>query len=234
MPIARRWRFSIYLVAGLFALCIPLFLLTSHLSWAINESRLYEYGFDKYDVSHETGLSDEQLEDITVAVIRYLNSGEQSEVLGIFDESEMAHLQDVKGLIHINYYINGLTFGYVAAFIAGGFIWLKKRFVPALMKLLLDGSTLTLAMLIALGISALVDFDGLFFAFHRLFLAGDSGVLSGYMPRIFTEGFFADTTLFIIAAILVESLMLGGISGFFVLRTRRSSSLAAAGGAGPG
>lgn len=230
----RHVRLPVYLTIGLFVLCIPLFLLTSHISWAINEVHLYEYGFDKYDVSQETGISDEQLDEITKAVIRYINSREQAEALDIFDESEMAHLQDVRELALINYIMAGCTFGYIVAFIMGSFVWLRKRFVPILTKLALAGSILTLALLVALGISAIVDFDGLFSAFHRLFFAGDSGVLSGYMPCIFTEEFFGDATLFITAAILVESLILGGISGFFVLRTRRNSGLTAAGGAGPG
>ena len=229
----RHVRIPIYLAIGLFVLCIPLFLFTSHITWAINEVHLYRYGFGKYDVSQGTGISDEQLDDLTTAVINYINNGEQAEALDIFDENEMTHLQDVRELILINYIVAGCTLGYMVVFVTGGFVWLRKRFVPILTKLALAGSILTLALLVALGISAIADFDGLFSAFHRLFFAGDSGVLSGYMPCIFTEGFFADTTLFITAAILLESLILGGISGFFVLRTRRSSRLTAAGGAGP-
>jgi len=226
-------RLLISLAIGLFVLCIPLFLLTSHITWAINEVQLYKYGFDKYDVSQENGISDEQLDEITKAVVQYINSGEQAEALDIFDENEMAHLRDVRRLILTNYIVAGCTFGYMVVLLTGGFLRLKKRFVPILTKLALAGSILTLALLVALGISAIVDFAGLFSAFHRLFFAGDSGVLSGYMPCIFTEGFFADTTLFITGAILVESLILGGISGIFVLRMRRSSRLTAAGGAGP-
>ena len=234
MPISKYRRIHIYLVISLFVLCLPLFLLTSHLSWAVNEVHLYEYAYDKYDVSQETGLSDEQLEDIAAAVILYLNSGERNEALDIFNEGEMAHLQDVRGLVIINYILAGCTFGYLFAFVVLGFIWLRKRFAPILTRLSLAGSALTLALLVLLGIWATVDFDGLFTAFHRLFLPGDSGVLIGYMPCIFTEGFFGDTTLFIAAAIIVESLIIGGISGFFVLTMRRRNELAAAGGAGPG
>jgi integral membrane protein (TIGR01906 family) len=222
MSKARHVRLPVYLAIGLFILCIPLFLFTSHITWAINEFHLYEYGFDKYDVSQETGISDEQLDEIAIAVIQYINSGEQTEALDIFDENEIAHLQDVRQLILINYILAGCTFGYIVAFIMGSFVWLRKRFVPILTKLALAGSILTLTLLIALGISAIVDFYGLFSAFHRLFFSGDSGVLSGYMPCIFTEGFFADTTLFITGAILVESLILGAVSGFLVLRRIKS------------
>jgi integral membrane protein (TIGR01906 family) len=230
----RRVKILLYLAIGLLVLCVPLFLLSIHISWVTNDINLYKYGFNKYNVSQETGIGDEQLDEITKAAVHYINSGEQTKALDIFDESEMAHLQDVRQLILTNYIMVGCTFGYMVVFLTGGFIWLRKRFVPILTKLALAGSILTLALLIALGISAIVDFYGLFSAFHRLFFSGDSGVLSGYMPCIFTEGFFGDITLFITAAISLESLILGGISGFFVLRTRRTSRLAATGGAGPG
>lgn len=220
----RHVRIPIYLAIGLFVLCIPLFLLTSHITWAINEVHLYRYGFDKYDVSQETGISDEQLDDLTTAVINYINNGEQAEALDIFDESEMVHLRDVRQLTLINYIVAGCTLGYMVVFVTGGFVWLRKRFVPILTKLALAGSVLTLALLVALGISAIVDFDGLFSTFHRLFFAGDSGVLSGYMPCIFTEGFFADTTLLITGAIMVECLILAAVSGFFVLKRIKSVS----------
>jgi integral membrane protein (TIGR01906 family) len=229
----RHMRLPIYLAIGLFVLCIPLFLLSTHISWATNDINLYKYGFNKYNVSQETGISDGQLDEITKAVVQYINSGERAEALDIFDENEMAHLQDVRQLILIDYIVAGCALGYMVVFVAGGFVWLRKRFVQILTKLALAGSILTLALLIILGISAIVDFYGLFSAFHRLFFSGDSGVLSGYMPCIFTEGFFGDTTLFITAAILVESLILGGISGFFVLRTRRNCRLTAAGGTSP-
>ena len=76
-------------------------------------------------------------------------------------------------------------------------------------------------MLISLGIVALVDFDRLFTEFHKLFFSGDSWVLSGYLPRLFTQGFFSDTALFIAGAMAAESLVLGGICGYLLLRQQR-------------
>jgi hypothetical protein len=58
-------------------------------------------------------------------------------------------------------------------------------------------------------------------------------MLSGYLTRIFTEEFFADAILFIFAATMIESLVIGGGSYLLVLR-KNSGSLTAACGTGAG
>lgn len=218
----RPLRFIGALGVGLFILCIPIFLVTSDLRWAVNEVRLYEYGFSKYDVSEETGLSDGELLEVAQELIHYVNTGEWGEDLEIFNEREVAHLKDVKGLIQLCYHLQEATFGYLIACTLGGFFWQRKRFTPSLARMMAGGSILTIALLLVVGIAALVNFQWLFGAFHRLFFSGDSWILSGYLPRIFTEGFFSDAALLIIGAVVVEALVIGAIGGFFVLRGRRA------------
>lgn len=218
----RPLKFLGALGVGIFILCIPIFLVTSNLRWAVNEVHLYEYGFGKYDVSEETGLSDGELLEVAQELIHYVNTGEWGEDLEIFNEREVAHLKDVKGLIELCYHLQEATFGYLIAFTLGGFIWQRKRFAPSLARMMAGGSILTIALLLVVGIAALVNFQWLFGAFHRLFFSGDSWILSGYLPRIFTEGFFSDAALLIIGAVVVEALVIGAIGGFFVLRGRRA------------
>ncbi|MQY55355.1 MAG: TIGR01906 family membrane protein [Dehalococcoidia bacterium] len=218
----RPLKFIGALGVGLFILCIPIFLVTSDLRWAVNEVRLYEYGFSKYDVSEETGLSDGELLEVAQELIHYVNTGEWGEDLEIFNDREVAHLKDVKGLIQLCYHLQEATFGYLIVFTLGGFFWQRKRFTPSLARMMAGGSILTIALLLVVGIAALVNFQWLFGAFHRLFFSGDSWILSGYLPRIFTEGFFSDAALLIIGAVVVEALVIGAIGGFFVLRGRRA------------
>lgn len=218
----RPLKFLGALGVGLFILCIPIFLVTIDLRWAVNEIRLYEYGFSKYNVSEETGLSDGELLEVAQGLIHYFNTGERGEEFEIFNEREVAHLKDVKGLIQLCYHLQEATFGYLIAFTLGGFFWQRKRFAPSLARMMVGGSILAIALLIVMGIVALVNFQWLFRAFHHLFFSGDSWILSGYLPRIFTEGFFSDAALFIIGAVVVEALVLGGLGGFFVLRGRRA------------
>lgn len=218
----RPLKFLGALGVGIFILCIPIFLVTSNLRWAVNEVQLYEYGFGKYDVSEETGLSDGELLEVAQELIHYVNTGEWGEDLEIFNEREVAHLKDVKGLIELCYHLQEATFSYLIAFTLGGFFWQRKRFAPSLARMMAGGSILTIALLLVVGIAALVNFQWLFGAFHRLFFSGDSWILSGYLPRIFTEGFFSDAALLIIGAVVVEALVIGAIGGFFVLRGRRA------------
>ena len=230
----RPRRAILRLAAGLFIICIPLFLLSSHLTWAVNSIGLYQYGFDRYDVSQDTGLSDGQLREIGLGLIHYFNSGQAGAELELFNEREMTHLQDVRGLIQANYRLQGATLGYMLAFVIAGLAWQRRRvslFARLLARASLGGSLLTLASLIVLGIAYAASFGWLFECFHRLFFSGDSWILSGYLPRIFPEAFFADAALFIAAAIALESLVLGSICAFFVLKWRRER-LEAAGGAG--
>jgi len=207
---------------GLFILCIPILLITTNLRWAVNEERLYEYGFDKYEVSEKTGLSNEELQEVARALIGYFETGEKSEYLDIFNERETAHLEDVKVLIELCYHLQQATFCYIAAFTLGGFLWQRKRFAPTLAGMMVGSSILTVALLAVVGIVALVNFQCLFLAFHHLFFRGDSWILSGYLPRIFTEGFFSDAALFIIGAVVVEALVIGGLGGFFIHRWRKA------------
>jgi len=73
---------------------------------------------------------------------------------------------------------------------------------------------------VVIGIAALVDFNWLFLAFHRVFFSNDLWVLSGYLPHIYTEGFFSDAGKIVVIETAVESILIGVTTGFFVLRRR--------------
>lgn len=218
------------LAMGVFILCIPIFLLTTNMAGAVNSARLYEYGFNRYEVSEATGIGDEDLLVVAREMIHYFNSEEEPIQITIlapggeelFNEREVAHLKDVKGLIRLCYNLQVATFGCLAVILIGGFVWQRRRFGPSLAKMALGGGALTIALLLLVGIAALVNFDWLFLNFHRLFFSGDSWILSGSLPQIFPQGFFYDAALFIVGATIVEALVIGGIGGYFVLRRRRA------------
>ena len=71
MPDRKHWRALVYIAIVLFILCIPLLLVTSHLTWAVNDLQLYEQGFVKYSVSRDTGLSGEKLHEVAVGPVSY-------------------------------------------------------------------------------------------------------------------------------------------------------------------
>ncbi len=219
----RLLRVSIPAVSFLFIICIPFLLLTSDLRWAVNDLRLYQYGFDKYQISQETGFSNEELIDTSKGLIAYFNTGEVDNTLDIFNEKEMAHLRDVRGLIQLCYALQYATLGYIILFLAAGFAWKRRQFLPAMYKLFVYGSILSVAALAMVVIATLIDFDWLFMIFHRLFFTGDTFILSGYLPTIFTESFFSDAAKFMAIAIIIEAVIIGTITGGLLLRSRRRS-----------
>ena len=220
----RLLRVSMLAASFLFIICIPFLLLTSNLLWAVNDLRLYQYGFDKYHISQATPFSNETLIDTAKGLIKYFNSGEIDSTLSIFNEREMAHLRDVRNLIQLCYAIQYATLGYIVLFLAAGFAWKRRQFLPAIYKLFVYGSILSIAALSVIGIAALINFDWLFLAFHHLFFTGNSFILSGYLPTIFTAGFFSDAAKFIVIAIITEAIIIGAIMGGLLLRYRRRSA----------
>lgn len=105
LRIAAKW---------LFILCLPILLLSASIAGAVNCLWLYKYGFDKYDVGQTTGLADAELEKAARGLISYFNSDEEpisvtvvkdGEPFGLFNQREIAHLADVKGLIRLDYWM---------------------------------------------------------------------------------------------------------------------------------
>ena len=105
LVITARW---------LFILCLPALLLTASIGIAVNSQWLYEYGFDKYNISQVTGLPDSELEKAAGGLIDYFNSGEEfiditviknGQPFTLFNQKEVAHLKDVKGLIQLDYWV---------------------------------------------------------------------------------------------------------------------------------
>ena len=219
----RLLRVSMLAASFLFIICIPFLLITSNLRWAVNDLRLYQYGFDKYHISQETGFSNEELIGISKGLITYFNTGEVNNSLDIFNEREMAHLRDVRGLIQLCYAIQYATLGYIVLFLAAGFAWKRKHFLPAMYKLFAYSSIFSIVALAMVIIAALIDFDWLFLAFHHLFFTGNTFILSGYLPIIFTEGFFSDAAKFVAIAIIIETIIIGAITGGLLLRYRRKT-----------
>lgn len=224
-------RIFVALLVIIFILCVPAFLLSSNLRWAVNSVGLYQYGFNKYEISEATGISDEDLLVATRQMIHYFNSKEEPihiTVLtpqgdALFNSREVDHLKDIKGLVGLCYHVQVGALGYIAAFVIGGFIWQRKRFLPLLLRGIVGGGILTIALLVAVGVAALVSFDWLFLGFHRLFFTSDTWMLNpatDYLMMMFTPGFFYDAALFIAGATIAEALVLGGIGVFFMLRRK--------------
>lgn len=220
-------RFLSVLAKWLFMLSLPPLLLTASIAGALNSKWLYEYGFEKYNVSQATGLAESELEKAAGGLISYFNSDEEyisltvikdGKPFQLFNEREGGHLKDVKELFRLDYRVLLGTFIYASVYGVIYLFWRKERRQVA--RGLAGGSILTLALMLVLGLGALISFDQLFLQFHLISFANDLWLLDpahDYLIMLFPQGFWYDTTLFCALATVTEAMIIGGVSGWYLI-----------------
>jgi integral membrane protein (TIGR01906 family) len=205
----------------LFILCLPVLLLTVSVSWTVNSLWLYKYGFDRYGVSQTTGLAQSELDKAAAGLIKYFNSDDETisitvmkdgKPLTLFNEREMAHLRDVKGLFRLVYRLLLGTLVYALVYVGLSlFVWPERR---QLAWGLAGGGCLTLVLMLALGLGILFSFDQLFWQFHIISFANDLWLLDptrDYLIMLFPRGLWYDLFLLWAAATAVGAIILGGV-----------------------
>lgn len=220
--------------ACLFVVSLPLLLLTSNLRFMVGETYLYQYGFDKYEVSSVTGLEENELIKAATGLIRYFKGEKDSPQVKVikntrgielFSQREIKHLKDVKGLIQLFYAVQWITLGYILAYTIVGFIVRKQAFLKRLALTVLLGGTLVLTLFAFLGIWAVVDFQGLFLKFHLASFQNELWMLDPskhYLIMMFPEGFFHDAALFLVGITVAEAIVLGGVAGAYLKTNLRN------------
>ena len=222
MRIAAKW---------LFILCLPVLLLTASVSVMVNSLWLYRYGFEKYGVSQTTSLAPSELDKAAKGLIGYFNSDDDyinltvlkdGKPLVLFNEREVSHLRDVKGLFSLVYRVLLGTLIYALVYIGSSFfLWQDRR---RMAWGLVGGGSLTLFLMLVLGVGTLFNFDQLFLQFHLISFANDLWMLDptrDYLIMLFPQGFWYDVTLFCALAAAVGAVILGGVGGWYVASRRR-------------
>jgi integral membrane protein (TIGR01906 family) len=216
---------------GLFILCLPVLLLSASLAVAANCPWLYRHGFDKYGVGQTTELADTDLEKVIGRIIGYFNSGEEDisiivekggQPFVLFNEREVAHMRDVKGLIRLDYYLLlGTLIGTITFTALCLFLWRDRR---RLAWGLFGGGALTLALMAVLGIVIALDFEDFFLRFHMLSFANEFWRLDparDYLIMLFPQGFWFDAALYCTVAAAAGAFVLGGVGWW--LKTKGKS-----------
>ena len=224
LVIAAKW---------LFILCLPILLLTASIGWGINSSWLYKYGFEKYNVSQTTGLAEKELEKAATGLISYFNSGEANisltvikdgESFELFNQREVVHLRDVKGLIRLDYWVLLGTLIYALSYTGVSLFWRRRKHWRQLAWGIVSGSGITLALMLALGLGTLLNFDQLFLQFHLLSFTNELWQLDparDYLIMLFPGGFWYDAAIFCAGITAGLAIILGGVAGGYLLFTRR-------------
>ncbi len=225
------WR----ILTILFVVAVPLFLIASNVRWAVNEMRLYKYGFDKFNIASNTGIPDDELMRAASQIRAYFNNGEEFldvrvELGGversIYNQREILHMRDVKGLVQGVYQVQEGTGAYLLAFAVLGFALWRGGFWRRLARTARWGGAVTIGLLVLVGLLLLVGFSQVFLAFHLISFSNNLWQLDpyrDYLLRMFPEGFFLDATLFIALATTIEALLIGGVS-WGALRWRGSTA----------
>jgi integral membrane protein (TIGR01906 family) len=215
-----------------FILCLPVLLATASMAWAANSVWLYRAGFEKYDVGQTTGLSDSELEKAATGLIHYFRSGEEyvsitvvkdGRPFELFTEEEIIHFRDVKGLLWLDYRVLLGTLLYCLAYAGVSLVWQRRRNWRRLAWAAVGGSSLTLALMLAIGLAALVNFDSLFLQFHLISFANKFWSARGYMVLLFPRGFWYDTVLLCAAITAGLAVLLGGVAGAYLLFRRKTA-----------
>ena len=218
---------SLSFIAGiLFIICIPTLLISTNLRLAANSPRLYEYGFNKYEVSSEVGLDESELKDFAREMIAYFNSDEEFMNTDLFSQRELAHLKDVKGLLRQAFYFQIASGAFIAIYLIFNFVRRRGVFWGELPIQVIRGGIVTVVFLAVLGLWAVTDFNSLFLLFHVLSFRNELWQLNqgDTMLLMFPQGFFNDAALFVGVATIGEAVILGGIAWGFIVRRRKSTN----------
>lgn len=221
------------IAAVIFVLCLPLLLVSTNLRFIINSAGFYAREFDRYHISQDTGLPREELGKVARGMIAYFNNRDEFIHLTVqgpqgpfelFKEKEIEHLKDVKGLVRLDYKVQGVTLACVLAYLAFVLNWKRRQAWRYIGRSALAGSALTVVLLLALGITSAVDFNAVFLLFHLISFSNLLWILdpsTDYMIRIFTWQFFYDALLLLAGATLLEGLLIGGISWWRLKGTKK-------------
>jgi integral membrane protein (TIGR01906 family) len=214
----------------LFIICIPLLALTSSITVAVNSSHFYTVRFAKYDVKQslaEAGLTltDTQMQDIAKGFIRYFNSGQEyiqldvvqnGQPVPLFNEEEIIHFKDVKGLFVFNYRVNGFSLFYVLLYALMAIFWKQGKYRKYLAWNIVAGGGLTLGLMLLAGIGIMIDFDWLFYQFHLISFSNSFWSAEGNMLLLFPDGFWVDAARFCAVFTAVFAIVLGSIGWWYI------------------
>jgi len=225
MKIARNILF------WLFVLCLPVLIITTIIRWELNEIRLYEYGFDKYEIGEVTGIDRLQLKGIAQHLIDFFNLKvdsvqlavtRQGEQFALFNEREIIHLEDVRNLIQLDYRVQLAVLALMVVCILVLWLGFKEGWWTTV-RGLLWGSVVTLGLMLFLALWAVIGFERLFILFHLVSFSNEFWILDptrDYLIMLFPEGFFYDAALLGFGAVMLTALVIGGAS-FAALRLGR-------------
>ncbi len=216
------------------ALALALFTLPVSFSvrYATTSASWWERGFERYDATGRTGLTQDEVLRVAQETRDYLTNDDallDVEVAGgpFYSHREILHMVDVKRLMARTFDAGWAALGFIIAAVVGLARFSRGRALRTLSTTMLMSCGIVATLVVALGILALAGFDSAFRSFHLLFFSNDLWQLSSRdgLIQLFPQRFFLDTTLLIGGVTLAFVIGCGAISAICLWRLRRSARL---------
>ncbi len=221
----------------LFVAAAPILLIAASVRWVINAPVLYSSGFDRHNIEAATGIERGELLSAARQIRDYFNDDvEYMDVMvtirnvrrPLYNEREILHMKDVKGLVRGVYRISEAAAGYMLVFALVGFTVQRGAFYPRLLRLLRRGGIVTLAAVVVVGLGAIIGFDRLFLAFHLVSFSNDLWQLdprTDYLLIMFPQRFFFEATMWIAGSVVLSAVLLAAVPTFLLRSASRAAEL---------
>ncbi|KUM29605.1 hypothetical protein AQ436_08045 [Arthrobacter sp. EpRS66] len=140
----------------------------------------------------------------------------------MFTDGEVQHMVDVKNLIGFAYILGAV----LALILVIGVWYLAKRYAGGVRRALFSGAILTLVMIAALAVAALLGWETFFTQFHALFFSEGSWTFSvrDTLIRLYPEQFWMDSAIGI-AVLVLATIAIVLVSCWPTGRRREASRL---------
>ncbi|SDZ05882.1 integral membrane protein TIGR01906 [Proteiniborus ethanoligenes] len=164
------------------SISLPMILLMTDVEIATFDMKFYEDKYKEHNIPEETGISMDNLMDVTSEMLDYLKGKRENliiftEVNGereqVFEEREILHMVDVKELFNKGYIIRNTMMVIFIISIVGLIIFNRK----AIGKALIITSIWPAVLMGILGLLMYIDFNKYFTHFHEIFFTNDLWLL---------------------------------------------------------
>ncbi len=230
MGIARQ------LATTLFVIAVPLLLITSNVRVLTSEVRFYERGLREHGAAERTGISLEELDRASAAIVRYFENDAprlaiivevDGREVSLFNERETEHMEDVKSVVRVLYRVNEFSIAYVLAFVGFAVLWAGEFGPRRLARDTLLGLGVGFIVVAVIGAFALTGFDSAWDQFHRILFRNDLWQLNPDTDRLiqmFPEPFWEEATFVLGAMITLQAGVVAGACGAYLVVSRRAGA----------
>lgn len=178
------------------SICLAVIFFVSALFTSIESVTYDSERYQKFSVENNikdyAGVSQEKLELMYTSLINYINYGFENTISPYFNEREVHHMRDVRGLYHLPLVKDSYTIAVVAFFLL--LLIKKSKFKNRLSKNTRNYILGISIILVIIAIIGVMNFESIFIKFHEIFFNNDLWILdprTDIMIRMLPQGYFA-------------------------------------------